>query len=147
MKYSEMPPEHAEKERKRHAAYRAANKEKMKAHREAHKEEKRAYDVAYHKTHREKRRVLGAAYYKEHRKDFVVNARRYKLKFPARQIAKSRVHDALISGKLVRGSCERCGSKHDIHGHHSDYNKPLSVTWLCRTCHVELHYALRAEKR
>ena len=38
--------------------------------------------------------------------------------------------------------CEKCGKKHEykeIHGHHHDYDKPLDVEWICRTCHLNEH--------
>lgn len=36
--------------------------------------------------------------------------------------------------------CSRC-KKHTsvIEGHHTDYSKPLEVTWLCRPCHRDVH--------
>ena len=40
-------------------------------------------------------------------------------------------------GKLVSGPCENCGGKAQMH--HDDYEKPLSVVWLCRPCHLEHH--------
>jgi hypothetical protein len=42
-------------------------------------------------------------------------------------------------GKLVPQPCEKCGSEESIHAHHEDYSKPLSVNWLCRKCHIQLH--------
>jgi len=38
--------------------------------------------------------------------------------------------------------CEKCNKKHvsrEIHGHHHDYDKPLDVEWICRTCHLNEH--------
>jgi hypothetical protein len=54
---------------------------------------------------------------------------------------------AIQQGVLVRKSvCEECGStgtfkdgRSAIQAHHDDYNKPLSVRWLCQPCHHEWH--------
>lgn len=35
--------------------------------------------------------------------------------------------------------CEICNRSLVEHRHHPDYNKPLKVVLLCRTCHVKLH--------
>ena len=35
--------------------------------------------------------------------------------------------------------CELCGSTEDLMRHHEDYNRPLDVMILCRTCHMRLH--------
>ena len=47
--------------------------------------------------------------------------------------------NAIRAGKLVRGSCEVCGTDEHIEAHHCDYNKPLDVMWLCFTHHREWH--------
>lgn len=48
------------------------------------------------------------------------------------------VRRAVRLGTLSRLSCERCGHPR-THGHHSDYSKPLEVTWLCATHHRRVH--------
>jgi len=43
---------------------------------------------------------------------------------------------ALKDGKLVRpATCEKCGSQSTIQAAHTDYTQPLSVLWLCLSCH------------
>lgn len=51
------------------------------------------------------------------------------------------VRRAVKSGELVRQACETCGSAKAV-AHHDDYDKPLSVRWLCQACHVQHHVAL-----
>ena len=54
---------------------------------------------------------------------------------------------AIKSGNIKRLSrCENCGDtgvfkdgRTKIQAHHSDYNKPLDVKWLCQKCHHEWH--------
>jgi len=40
------------------------------------------------------------------------------------------VYYALKTGKIKKLDCARCGGPSN-HAHHSDYSKPLEVTWLC----------------
>ncbi len=55
---------------------------------------------------------------------------------------------ALSNGTLTRPEkCERCGDDGRIHGHHTDYAKPLSVVWLCTRCHSGEHYGLTGKQR
>lgn len=47
---------------------------------------------------------------------------------------------AVRSGKIQRPArCERCDTVGKVYGHHTDYNKPLDVEWLCADCHGKQH--------
>lgn len=70
------------------------------------------------------------------------SANRWKAKWlaknPQRRKAKYATRDAIKSGRLIRGPCERCGVEL-AEAHHPDYSKPLEVVWLCRVHHLEEH--------
>lgn len=61
------------------------------------------------------------------------NADRVKLSVRAVGI----VRRALRAGTLVKAAaCEQCGATEvAIEGAHADYDQPLLVRWLCRSCH------------
>lgn len=47
------------------------------------------------------------------------------------------VYYALMVGKITLPiSCESCGKECRPEAHHEDYDKPLDVKWLCRSCHA-----------
>jgi hypothetical protein len=50
------------------------------------------------------------------------------------------VYEAINRGELTRPSkCCICQTAGKIHGHHDDYEKPLTVVWLCPSCHKRVH--------
>jgi len=58
------------------------------------------------------------------------------VKEAARQILRR----AVVSGKIVKPwMCQYCGKNCTLHGHHTDYAKPLEVVWLCCLCHAGIH--------
>lgn len=56
----------------------------------------------------------------------------------------AKVSQAITAGILVRPDvCSECGENCKPDAHHTDYTKPLDVTWLCVQCHADTHVALR----
>ena len=70
-------------------------------------------------------------------------SRRQKIKFPEKIAARAAVNLAVHQGTLVKRPCEHCGAKR-VHGHHTDYSRPLDVMWLCQKCHTNEHKRLKA---
>lgn len=57
-----------------------------------------------------------------------------------KRAAHGAVSNALRSGKIKKADqCEHCGASDKLHGHHHDYSLPLSVVWLCPSCHRQIH--------
>lgn len=54
--------------------------------------------------------------------------RKTSLKNNARQQAKKQIP--------LKNKCELCGSTEWLERHHPDYNKPMEVQTLCRSCHA-----------
>lgn len=48
-------------------------------------------------------------------------------------------HNAIRDGRLVRQPCRICGTE-PAEAHHFSYDEPLIVDWLCKSCHMKLHY-------
>lgn len=46
------------------------------------------------------------------------------------------LNHAIEKGKIIRPDrCSKCKRECKPEGHHEDYDKPLDVVWLCRSCH------------
>lgn len=67
---------------------------------------------------------------------------RSKKKRAQRKVAKQ-IKNGTIINPMV---CEECGStgtfidgRSKIQAHHDNYNKPLSIRWLCQKCHHKWH--------
>lgn len=80
------------------------------------------------------------------------HAKRYALLYPEKAKAKQILRNAIRRGEIIRQyTCEQCGendmgrdSRTLVHAHHPDYDLPLSVIWLCVTCHAAEHNTSRS---
>ena len=57
----------------------------------------------------------------------------------AMKIVKNAIKDGLLKKPRKCSCCKRNDTR--INAHHEDYNKPLTVIWLCSSCHKKLHLA------
>ena len=109
------------------------NKEKKKQYQKEYwhlnRENIKNYQQDYSQLNREKMRDKGNQYYRRN---------------PEKHKARSMLNYAVRSGKIHKPLyCSCCDSDKHLEAHHTDYSKPLEVTWLCRTCHRELHSKIR----
>lgn len=58
-------------------------------------------------------------------------------KYPEKLKARRAVSYAIKKGRLIKEPCT-CGETR-VDAHHEDYSSPLSVIWLCRLHHSEIH--------
>jgi hypothetical protein len=65
--------------------------------------------------------------------------RRYRAKYPEKYTAHQLVTNAIRRGELSKEPCMVCETRLSVEAHHSDYQKPLDVIWLCKACHLETH--------
>lgn len=69
------------------------------------------------------------------------HVRKFKAANPEKVRVQQIVRQAIRSGKLARpAACSQCGAACKPDAHHSDYSRPLDVTWVCRKCHVDIHH-------
>jgi hypothetical protein len=57
----------------------------------------------------------------------------------AKYKARQQTNYAVKQGHLKKKPCHRCRVGR-VEAHHHDYTKPLEVVWLCKSCHMDLHY-------
>jgi len=102
-----------------------------------------AHVKAYNAKNREKARASSRrAHAKRRDRDNQLH-REWAARHPHAGAARQAVHRAARDGRLVKpDACEQCGwSGLRLNAHHDDYTRPLSVRWLCCSCHRLHHYA------
>ena len=71
-------------------------------------------------------------------------ANAYKKANPEKARAHCILSNAIRDKKIIRPTtCEECNSSGILHAHHSDYDSPLDVVFLCPSCHSAEHKRLR----
>lgn len=73
-------------------------------------------------------------------KRYSENYKRYKMKFPGKTKARIKLNKAIKEGKIFKEPCKICNAIDKNEAHHPDYRKPLSVIWLCRKHHYDVHH-------
>lgn len=68
-------------------------------------------------------------------------SRKWREQNPEKRAAHIAVVRGIRAGEIVKtAACQECYIRtEDLHAHHDDYTKPLTVRWLCRRCHALVH--------
>ena len=70
--------------------------------------------------------------------------KKYAVVHSDRDRATRKLRWAVECGKVIKpNQCSVCQKTHElskIQGHHNDYEKPYEVIWVCRNCHMDIHY-------
>ncbi len=125
------------------------------------KEERRKYNKKYYLEKKKRWKVYGATqrsknsyniymnkYMKKRRKHPETRASvlkigrnasvKYRKNNQKKYRCRMKYQHAIKFGILIRKPCSVCFET-KVDGHHYDYNKPLSVIWLCHKHHIEIH--------
>lgn len=79
-------------------------------------------------------------YYAENGTYFKNHNKEYYEKNQKKVIAERLLNAAIKKGHIARPeTCSICGKQCKPDGHHSNYDLPYDVVWVCRGCHKQLH--------
>ena len=149
------------KERVRNRQCKKCVSEYKKAHYEANREKylKRSkeqywsdteYWSKYNRDYREKNKEQISKRVREYTSDPEVRKRinqrfrkyREDAEYRKKERARGMVNKRVQSGKIIKpDKCSKCGKRGYVEAHHDDYDKPLDVTWVCKDCHINIHYS------
>ena len=72
----------------------------------------------------------------------IVTVKQYKEIYPERLQARNFISNSIRDNKIIKPcNCEYCGKECKTQAHHSSYSKEMwsIITWLCSSCHGEVH--------
>jgi hypothetical protein len=105
------------------------DKNYYKRYYDEHRDSIYAKNAAWHKKNKHYANETTRLWHKIHGKE---NYRKNKLKIRAR----IKLCNAVKQGAVLKPSvCSQCGHSGYIEAHHTDYERPLDVIWLCKKCH------------
>ncbi|MBW1931449.1 MAG: hypothetical protein JRI56_00180 [Deltaproteobacteria bacterium] len=127
-----------------HQKYYQEHKTDIVKYHRKYRQEHRAERAEYQRKWRQEHRARWAEYHRRWRHGHKAQVREYVQKWRQNNPEKVRAHNAVncaIQAEELKPSvfCEECGLPAETQAHHEDYNKPLEVDWLCRSCHRQRH--------
>lgn len=64
---------------------------------------------------------------------------KWRSKEPHKRKAHTAISNALRDGRIKKKPCRICNNAKS-EAHHISYDNPYDVDWLCKACHVKIHY-------
>jgi len=93
----------------------------------------------YRKANKARVRELGRERYRDNRDKILERRKAYVSQNKEKIKVQHSVRRLKKQGHIIPSShCWHCGED-SPEAHHPDYNKPLSIVWLCRSCHQRAH--------
>lgn len=123
--------------------YVAENKEKLDAHKRLWYLKNREEILKKRKEYAKENDAIIKARKKEWNQQPEVKRKKaelnriYRVKNKKQFSARAKAWRAFQSGKITKESCRVCKSE-NVEMHHPDYDKALSIIWLCKQHHMEL---------
>lgn len=111
--------------------WRDNNPDKLKLYREKNKEKQAIYYKKWYEQNGRKRSVKQ-----------IQQIHKWSKNHPIEVKARNLLGSAIRSRKIKKPKdCSICKkNKKHIIGHHTDYNKPLDVKWVCSSCHKKIRH-------
>lgn len=109
--------------------------------RQSNPEKKNEIRTRYRHNNREKIREQDKQFYAKNSERLREKQKIDKIENPHKHKAYKEYRVALSNGKIKQTDyCQICGIKNmPLDGHHADYEKPLEVIWICKSCHMYIH--------
>lgn len=122
--------------RDKQRTYRASKEGQISVWRGNHNEKGKARRKKYEASPKGR---ATAKKYRKSEKGKVAGAK-YRMRHSEKVKARMDLYNAVTAGKVKKPlHCSSCGQRCECDGHHTDYNKPFDIIWLCRKCHNTLH--------
>lgn len=92
----------------------------------------------YHENNRDRVREYHRRYRANHpEQGITVEKATLLIKMLARRILQLAVYTGMVEKPEMCSQCGKHVDKNKLHGHHTDYLRPVDVVWLCNDCHKE----------
>lgn len=95
----------------------------------------------WQENNREKRKISSKKYYMIHKEKLLNDRKEYWINNPKKRKANNEANKKLVIPK--NQFCEICNKNKATNKHHSDYNFPLKVNFVCVPCHTKVHNGFR----
>lgn len=136
--------EHRDQQLQYQKEYYAENRKKIRTRRRLPKtlKKKTIYQEKYRIKNREEILKYLREYYQKN-KQRINKGKKEKINNIKRK-AHCKLNNEVTKGNIKRQPCQICNNI-KAEAHHDDYDKPLDVKWLCKSCHYNSYHKKQVE--
>ena len=133
----------------KYTPYRSSQKYCSNCSKKANKE----YKHNWYETNKPRILKKRSKYFQEHKREEVKRTKKWRdenpkkfkeMKHKERKIYIKKYPEKIKAQSMakkipLKSYCEICGSNENLERHHPNYNKPLIIITLCKSCHTKIH--------